>query len=131
MNESAPHPAAQDPSGLRILVVEDQMVLAMMLEDMLTDLGYRVVKAARVAKAVELAATAAIDGAILDMNVAGEPVYPVAQELHDRGIPFLFATGYGPEGLRPDYRGWPILAKPFRLADLRRVTAATFGARAV
>jgi CheY-like chemotaxis protein len=119
--------AAQKLLGLRILLVEDEMMLAMMLEDMLTDLGYRVVLAGRIAKAVQLAASEAIDGAILDMNVAGESVYPVAQELRTRGIPFIFATGYGPQGVDPRYQSSPVLTKPYHVTDLKRVAAATFG----
>ena len=122
-------PAAANAPGLCILLVEDEMMVAMMFEDALTDLGYSVIKAARVAKAVQLAAAEVIDGAILDMNVAGESVYPVADVLQDRGIPFIFATGYGDQRLRSEYQGWPTLAKPFHLVSLARVTAETFGAR--
>lgn len=117
--------------SLRILLVEDEMMVAMMFEDALTDLGYRVIKAARVAKAVKLAATEAIDGAILDMNLAGEAVYPVAEVLQRRGIPLIFATGYGGKKLRSDFLRWPILAKPFHLENLARVAAETFGARSM
>lgn len=118
---------AKNASSLCILLVEDEMMVAMMFEDALTDLGYRVIKAARVAKAVQIAAAETVDGAILDMNVAGEAVYPVAEMLQGRGIPFIFATGYGSEGLRPDYLGCPLLAKPFHLENLKRITAETFG----
>jgi CheY-like chemotaxis protein len=116
--------------GQCILIVEDEMLLAMMLEDMLTDLGYCVVKAARVTKATDLAATAAIDCAILDVNLGGETSYPVAKELHRRGIPFVFSTGYGTAGLRPEYHGSPILSKPYSLKDLQRVLAKALGSRA-
>lgn len=119
--------AAKAAPGLCILLVEDEMMVAMMFEDALTDLGYSVIKAARVAKAVQLAAAEVIDGAILDLNVAGEAVYPVADVLQDRGIPFIFATGYGDQRLRSDYLGWPTLAKPFHLANLARVVAQAFG----
>jgi DNA-binding response OmpR family regulator len=112
------------PPGLRILVVDDEMMLAMMLEEMLNDFGCSVIKAARIAKAVPLAVTQPIDGAILDVNVAGEPIYPVAQELRRRGIPFAFVTGYGAGGVHADYHAYPMLSKPFRQEDLRRVVAA-------
>src|ERR1700733_12507491 len=118
MTAIEPQLAAGKLFGPRILLVEDEMMLAMMLEDMLTDLGYRVVVAGRVAKAVRLAASEAIDGAILDMNVAGETVYPVAQELRARGIPFIFATGYRAHGLHPDYLSTPLLVKPYHVTDL-------------
>ncbi len=91
MTESGKLGPEKSIAGMRILIVEDEMMVAMMLEDMLTDLGCEVVKAARVAKAVHLIATTAIDGAILDVNVAGEAVYPVAHELQSRGIPFIFS----------------------------------------
>jgi DNA-binding response OmpR family regulator len=99
--------------GQCILVVEDEMLVAMMLEGMLTDIGYRVILAGRVTKATGLAATEAIDCAILDVNVDGETSYPVATELRRRGIPFLFSTGYSAAALRADYRGSPVLSKPY------------------
>jgi DNA-binding response OmpR family regulator len=105
------------------------MIVAMMLEDMLTELRCEVVKAARVAKAVDLAATAELDGAILDVNVAGEPVYPVARELQKRGIPFIFSTGYGAGGLASDYRDRPTLSKPFQQEDLAPTLAGALHGR--
>lgn len=99
--------------GKRILVVDDEMVVAMSLGELLTDLGCDVVIAARVAKALHLVATVEIDAAILDVNVAGENVYPVAQELRERGIPFVFSSGYGKARLAPDYSNRPTLTKPF------------------
>ena len=123
-------PGMESLAGRRILIVEDEMIVAMMLEDMLTELRCEVVKAARVAKALDLAATAQLDGAILDVNVAGEPVYPVAQELQKRGIPFIFSTGYGASGLASDYRDCPTLSKPFQEEDLApALVGAICGAR--
>lgn len=77
-------------AGTRVLIVEDEMMVAMVLEDLLTELGCIVVKAGRVMKAVRFVASTEIDAAILDVNVAGESVYPVAHELQERGIPFIF-----------------------------------------
>jgi CheY-like chemotaxis protein len=114
-----------------ILVVEDEFLVAEMLEQMLEDLGYRSIKAGRVPQAIDLAATAALDGAILDLNLAGVEVYPVADELRRRGIPLVFSTGSGPDGLRPDYRGWPMLSKPYLADDLQRVLAATLASPVV
>jgi DNA-binding NtrC family response regulator len=112
----------QGASGSRcILIVEDDMMLALLLEDQLADLGYRSVKAARVATAVQLAGTVALDGAILDVNVAGEASYPVASALRDRRIPFVFATGYGSAGLAAEFRACPTLNKPYTYDDLDRV----------
>ena len=117
------HGSGQDIlRGLRILVVEDEMVVAMLLEDMLADLGCEVVgPASRVEEALRLAGSQAIDGAVLDVNVAGAEVYPVAEALAQRGIPFVFATGYGTVGLRDDYRGSPTVQKPFRQDELARI----------
>lgn len=103
----------------RILVVEDEALVSMMLEDMLTDLGYEIVgPATRVAKAIELLDQEKVDGAILDVNVAGEQVYPVADALAERGIRFAFVTGYGTAGLAKLYADRPTLNKPFSLVDL-------------
>jgi CheY-like chemotaxis protein len=118
-------------SGPCILIVEDEFLVAEMLEQMLDDLGYNSVKVGRLPEAIDLAATTALDGAILDLNLAGAEVYPVADELHRRGIPFVFSTGSGPEGVRGDYRGWPTLSKPYREDDLQRILAAALPPRAV
>ena len=66
-----------------------------------------------------MAATETVDAALLDVNVAGAAVDPVARELQKRGIPFVLSTGYGAGGLPPDYRGWPTLSKPFQQEELR------------
>jgi CheY-like chemotaxis protein len=121
-------PPAAAP-GPCVLVVEDEMVVAMMLEGMLKDLGYRVIKAARVARAAGLAATEAIDAAVLDVNLAGEASYPVADELRRRGIPFVFASGYAPDTLRADFRDTPVLRKPYVSRDVRRLLAEVLGSR--
>jgi CheY-like chemotaxis protein len=114
-----------------ILVVEDEMLLAIMLEDMLTDLGYRVVTASRAARASALVATTAIDCAILDVNLNGETSYSVANELRRRDVPFVFATGYGAGGLHADYRGSPMLSKPFSQSNLEQVLNETLSSHAL
>jgi CheY-like chemotaxis protein len=111
--------------GQCILILEDEMLLAMMIETMLTELGYRTLKAARVASGVRLAATAAVDCAILDVNLDSETSYPVAAELRRRGIPFVFATGYAAPSLEAGYRNCPILSKPYSQQDLQRVLTQT------
>ena len=112
------HPP-EGSSGGRILVVEDEFAISMLLEDMLQDLGFEVVgPAARLKAAVAFADTEALDGAILDVNVAGEPIYPVVEALARRGVPFLFSTGYGSAGIDALYRDRPVLQKPFSQADL-------------
>lgn len=104
-----------------ILVAEDEMMLAMMLEDRLNASGYRVIKAARLAKCLELAESAQIDLAILDINLAGEESFPAAVVLRRRGIPFVFSSGYGDQDLPEAWRSEKILQKPY---DSRQLTAA-------
>jgi CheY-like chemotaxis protein len=104
---------------LRVLVVEDEMLVAMNIEDMLLDLGHEVAGlASRLAPGLALAADAEIDAAVLDVNLAGERSFAIADLLAGRGIPFLFATGYGLGGIEERYRSRVVLQKPFRLNDL-------------
>lgn len=111
-------------STRRVLVVEDEMMIAMMLADMLEDLGHQVVgPVARLDKALDLVRRETIDVALLDVNVHGQEIYPVADELIRRGIPFMLATGYGAKGVREQYRSWPILQKPFQQENLRDAIA--------
>lgn len=106
-------------TGRRILIVEDEMVVAMLLEDMLEDLGYQVAAtAARESEALAAIAAIEIDAAILDVNLNGKRSYPIADALIERGIPLVFATGYGAGSLEHDYRDHPLLSKPFRISDL-------------
>lgn len=108
--------------GLRVLVVEDEMMVSMLIEDMLTDLGCMVVgPASRLDEALDLARAAEIDCAVLDVNLGGQPIFPLADLLRERGLPFAFATGYGDAGLRDVDHGAPVLQKPFREGDLARV----------
>jgi CheY-like chemotaxis protein len=104
---------------LRILVVEDEMTIAMLVEDMLLELGHQVVDLAmRLPQAAELASTADLDLAILDVNLDGRKSFPIAEILGERGIPFIFATGYGASGVDPAFQGYPVLTKPFLVEDL-------------
>lgn len=108
-------------SGLRVLVVEDEMLVSMLVEDMLADFGCSVVgPAPDLEEAMSLASTADIDAALLDVNLAGKPIFPVADALKARGVPFAFASGYGAAGVEGDHRGAPVLQKPFRQSDLER-----------
>jgi CheY-like chemotaxis protein len=110
---------------LRLLIVEDEMLVAMNIEDMLLDLGHEVAGiASRLEPALALAREAQLDAAILDVNLAGERSFAVADLLSERGIPFLFATGYGLQGIDERYRGRPVLQKPFRTHDLDAALAA-------
>lgn len=112
-------------SALRVLVVEDEMTIALLLEDMLVELGHEVVDLAmRLPQALDLAASREIDLAILDVNLDGRMSFPVADVLLARGVPFVFATGYGALGVDPRYRGAVVVAKPFSLTALGAAIAA-------
>lgn len=108
--------------GLRVLVVEDEMMVSMLIEDMLGELGCKVVgPASRLDEALALAEEADLDCAVLDVNLGGQPIFPLADLLRSKGAPFAFATGYGDAGLRDVDKGSPVLQKPFRESDLARV----------
>lgn len=121
-HSSSPEPLA----GRRILIVEDESMIALMIQDVLADLGSVVVgPAARIETALELATTAPIDLAVLDLDLVGEPVYPVAEALAKRGIPFVFTTGYGQRGIAEVWRDRPSLLKPFRPSQLAALLRTT------
>lgn len=119
-------PAHSHLYGLQVLVVEDEAMVLMMLEDMLADFGCTVSGvAATVSEALDqLRAPAAIDAAILDVNLGGERIYPVADLLQARGVPFVFSTGYGPAELALRYPGRPLLQKPYAPEALAEVLSA-------
>jgi CheY-like chemotaxis protein len=118
-------PAPEAASARRVLVVEDEMLIGMLLEDMLADMGYAVVGIIpRVNEALAAAQREAFDFAILDVHLNGQAVFSVADVLVERGIPFVFATGYGERGLPEKYRSRPILQKPFAKNDLEKILAA-------
>jgi DNA-binding response OmpR family regulator len=105
--------------GKRVLIVEDEAVVAMALEDMLLHLGCVVVgPALRLKAALELASAEPLDGAVLDINLGEDRSFPVAQILAHRNVPFLFATGYGHSGVEPPFTEIAVLAKPYSLAAL-------------
>ena len=107
--------------GVRVLVVEDEAAISLLLEDMLLDFGCEVIgPAARLSAALDAVAREQVDLAILDVNVAGEPIYPVAEALAERSIPFVFSTGYGSAGIRDAFRDRPVLQKPFAQHDLKQ-----------
>ncbi len=101
-----------------VLLAEDEMMLAMMLEDRLEHFGYQVLKAARLTACLALADSAPIDLAILDINLAGETIFPVAEVLQRRGIPFVFSSGYGEDGLPATRKGEKVLQKPYDTKQL-------------
>jgi len=106
---------------VRVLVVEDEMLLAMLMEDTLADFGCDVVgPVGRVTDGVRLAQSERLDGAVLDINIGGTEVFPVARELAKRSIPFVFVSGYALANLPEEWKGRPTLQKPFRPEDLAR-----------
>jgi CheY-like chemotaxis protein len=108
----------------RILVVEDEYLIRMLLEDMLTDLGYEVAGAVgTIAEASEIAEKAEFDLAILDINLDGKEIYPVAEILTRRRLPFIFVSGYGEGSLAEPYRNRPSLQKPFQAEQLQTALA--------
>jgi CheY-like chemotaxis protein len=98
----------------RVLIVEDETLVSMLIEDMVGDCGGQVVgPAATFEQAIALALDEDLDLAILDVNMAGLAVYPVADILRHRGIPFIFVTGYDPSIVPAPYQHAPVLLKPF------------------
>lgn len=107
-----------DPTP-RVFIVEDESMLVMLLEDLLPTLGYDVAgSAGSVDQALAELAEAEIDLAVVDVNLAGTPSFPVADALRERGVPFLFTTGYGQQGLPDRFADAHVLAKPFRRQDI-------------
>ena len=110
-----------DPTP-RVLIVEDESMLVMLLEDLLPTLGYDVAgSAGSVEQALAALDEAPIDLAVVDVNLAGTPSFPVADALRERGVPFVFTTGYGQQGLPERFVDAPVLAKPFRRHDMESV----------
>lgn len=115
----------------RILIVEDEVLIAISLEAAISDAGFVAVGPfSRLDQAVAAAETEALDGAVLDVNLAGSKVFPVADALAARDIPFLFLTGYANGQLPPEYRGATILAKPFQERQIVDRLATLLGHRA-
>jgi CheY-like chemotaxis protein len=112
--------AIEDLQGLRVIVIEDDSLICLLFEDMLLDLGCKVVgTACDFKRATELAqGDENMDVAILDVNLGGQLVFPVADILSRRGIPFLFATGMGAGGLPADWQGHCSVSKPMTMASL-------------
>ena len=108
----------------RLLIVEDEYLIRLLLEDMLVELGCDI---AAVASNLDEGKTAAqateIDLAILDVNIDGQQIFPVADILRSRKVPFIFITGYGARGLPENYRETPTLQKPFQMQDLKTTLA--------
>lgn len=105
----------------RVLVVEDEMTVAMLIEDMVSELAYEVAAVVpRLEDAMRMLDSDSFDLAMLDVHLNGKTVFPFAAELEARGIPFMFATAYGARGLPVEFRDYLVLQKPFGPVELRR-----------
>ena len=115
-------PSTVNLRGMRVLLVEDQMIVAIEIEDFLRRLGCVVVgPVGTLESALRLAREAALDAAVLDVSLDSEKVFPVAEELQTRGIPFIFATGYGESVLPEKWQDQRRLGKPFKRQELERI----------
>lgn len=119
-----------DLTGRRVLVIEDESLITMLLEDALDSMGCELVgTAARYQDAMDKATSLSFDVAILDVNLGGEKTFPIAEALIVRGVPFVFSTGYGAGSLPESLQKTPILHKPFQLRDLERALSAAMDAK--
>lgn len=101
-------------AGTRVLIVEDEMLVSMLVEDILADLGCETIgPVSKIDDALNVARSEVFDIAFLDVNLAGHRVFPVADLLAERGIPFVFVSGYGDQALEPPHEGRPVVKKPF------------------
>lgn len=115
-------------AGRRVMIVEDELLIAMRIEDALLDQGCVIVGPfASVSAALHPAGNEAIDAAVLDVNLRGEKVYPVAEALARRGIPFLLLSGYGEDAIPLDHPEWIACSKPFYPTDLTDMLAERIG----
>jgi CheY-like chemotaxis protein len=104
---------------LRVLVVEDEALICMTLQDLLEDLGCEIAAVCTtLQQAMQTIVRDDFDVAILDVNLNGEEITPVSAGLHERGIPFMFSTGYGKNGAPHDFSNYPVIEKPFRDTDV-------------
>ena len=117
-------------AGRRVFVVEDEALVLINLEDILEQLGWKVAaQAMRLTEAEQLATSVeAIDVAILDVNLGGARVFPVAQILRERGVPILFATGYGRDGLPPEWGDHAVIVKPYSQTEVEQALDRLLGA---
>jgi DNA-binding response OmpR family regulator len=116
--------------GIRVLVVEDEFLVAMLIEDMLTSAGCVVAgPIPRLSEALEAVDRGTFDAAVLDVNLAGERIDPVADALSRRNVPFMFVTGYSTGVLPGEHAERPHIRKPFKMADLLGMLSSLVGTR--
>ena len=120
---------SQPLSARRVLLVEDEALVAMLLETILEDMGcVPVGPAGTVEEGLAMVADPApLDAALLDVNLAGHQVFPIAEALKARGVPFVFSTGYGESGLPDEWRGHPTVQKPFTESAIRAALMKAMG----
>jgi CheY-like chemotaxis protein len=119
-----------DKPRCRVLVVEDEAAVSILIEDMLLDFGTEIVgPVARTESALKVAQEADLDLGILDINVAGQTTYSVADVLRGRGIPFVFATGYSTAAVPLRFQGCPLLQKPFTFSTFEEVLRGALAGR--
>lgn len=110
---------------LNVLIVEDEAIISFLIEDMLLELGCgSVTNVAGIVEALSALDAGRPDVAVLDVNLDGQEVYPVAERLKASGIPFVFTTGYGSDGLKPEWAHMPVVQKPFRADMLAKALLA-------
>ncbi len=120
----------ESKASLRVLIVEDEALVAIILEDMLIELGHEVIgPVSTPGEGLEHAARTPVDLAILDLNLKGASSLPIAVELDKRGIPLIFSTGYGRGGLPAVFAQAPLLQKPFQQSDVESVIAGAVAER--
>ena len=114
--------------GKRVLLVEDEAIIAMTAEDMLEELGCETAAvASSLSEAMEAVGSVSFDVALLDINLNGEQSLPVAVQLRAAGTPFVFTTGYGAAGCGAEFAGVPLVTKPYLLSDLEAGIRAALG----
>jgi DNA-binding response OmpR family regulator len=119
--------AVLDEASRRVLIIEDEMLIALMLQDMVADAGFAVEGIATSLPAgIDLARSANAQLAILDINLNGEEAWPIADILRARGVRLIFSTGYGASSLKPEYEYIPKLVKPYEQANLAAAIQAAF-----
>lgn len=104
-----------------VLVAEDEPMVSMLLEDLLDSAGYRVLIAERLSDGLVLASSEAIDVAILDVTLGRDDSFAIADQLHQRNVPFMFASGYGMDGIPDRYRDAAVLQKPYDMKAVQGV----------
>ena len=115
--------------GKRVLIVEDEALITMLFEDILSDFDCEIVgPAMNIRQAMDLAGAAEIDAAVLDVNLNGEASFPVAALLRGRGVPLVFSSGYGSSSLPEEWQNRPVLPKPFTSDEVADALAGLIGA---